>query len=547
VSNRRVALKYLEESQLLGEVLYLRELAPMVNKMPNMLDWKKSNFEAVRLDLKEQGLKAGDFTTVDSCKKRFGHEGQERDLEIIRLTDKNGAETFIAGVTPKGQEADIVNPPKVVLTKEKNKITARSSNDVNISSAIDLYVQQTEGLQAHKRALEEGKQAQMLVYATGTGKSFIMVEAAAARGKGIYVVPDIKLAAQLKGDIETLDEDHKTGNIITSARQNQNPAEILAAKHLIITKNDLEDYTRILKNETIYLDEAHEYPKHQIEKLLENGNTVLAVTATPTHELAEIFGNPIASITMDTALNKLNAFRDVKVSDPKQFDKSHDRDERVHQILLDYYKGLTFIENDRLPPDDKILSKYTTLENELIARGVDGAIERVMNANKEPRSGSMNMVFSTNQDLNRQITDAYNAVFEGTYSQQERLAQEVSEERAKISIAETMRLTETRDSIMVKGLANTYISTDVHTVLRKIDPSDVDLNSPDVQKKYASVIELSTVDAQGLKDEVQTAMKQQIANRINREAIGILRGNEGAVRNFQVRGRYKIKNLANFV
>ncbi len=92
---------------------------------------------------------------------------------------------------------------------------------------------------------------------------------------------------------------------------------------LVLSGDDLQRLQSWLHNEHIFIDEVHGFSDHigadpqtgapRLLTQIAAQNDVLAITATPTEAVEELFGEPIITIGMYHALHDLNAFRPILV------------------------------------------------------------------------------------------------------------------------------------------------------------------------------------------------------------------------------------------
>ncbi len=506
-------------SELIDEYMYHRDVLGMHTSGSQPRDWEDVDPNKKSVMLKEAGIDPDDVSKMEVAERTLKDStSHERTLQVYQITTKDDDISWLASATHGGQDKDLRSfGQKVHIEKDGDHYASKTKHDITVSSKASLYPQQTHGIHSHKQHEKTHDKEQLLVYATGTGKSFVIVTPAIAQGEGIYVVPDATMAKQLKDDIKFLDEDLKEGDIRTSLSASKGQeAEHLDAKHLIITKDDLERFTPHLQDKTLYLDEAHLIAPDTINQLLEQDNTVLAVTATPTRELNEIFGEAIAEINMNFALEELKAFRKIE-TDLIIHAADSNVEDRVLDLLADYYGKVTFLQEDNLSEeaaknggkprfldlhDAKDMPEFSTL-------GPTQLIDAVVEHNELRRSETMNMAFSKSPELIDALTKGYQGVFDGTYERMDELAERVTEQRTEMRIKETLKL----ETELLHPDASPYV------------PNNIDLDSPDTQKHFAHLIEKSTVTAEDLQDEAQTTLKQQIANNINRQTIGLLREN----------------------
>lgn len=441
-----------------------------------------------------------------------GFGGKTRPVRVSEVSE-NGGKAWI--LQPQIDSQTNLKPSygeKVTILRTPSGHATKTRHGITITNKIAFQDQQTYGIEKLEEASLNGKRTQAIVYATGTGKSFVLIAPAIANGKGVFVVSNEAQVLQLKKDIALLDADIKDDDMITSvAIQKGKESQALAShKYTVITNADLARFAPHLERSLISIDEVHEVNPSTLRELSApgKGNTLQVVTATWTPELQEIFGDPLAEINMHFAANKLKAFRPIHTN-VQQFTAQQDADERVFNMMADYYGGITYNKNPNAGamgnPNPLTLDYLKTDEGRKLP--LDSAIRRIRESNEVRRFDHMNMAFTKNKKLLENLADSYQGVFDGNYRQMDALAKKVSEMRAGGRIAEEMRLSD-------------------HLVGR--ETASVDLSDPAIRERFKGVIASSTIDAKGLQREAQDALKEQVADVITRKVVGLFSDNTPA-------------------
>ncbi len=311
--------------------------------------------------------------------------GFERYLKLQRVVKQDGTEFYLGSITQFGIDRDTSKFSAPAIRRESshdydaqrdiplciypsvNDNGDRLLNatlyrdDVPITLSNDKMMWDIQLLAIHARGMnlqDHPRQSnELIVYATGTGKSFVILNAIKAEGKkGTIITKDVSLADGLAREIEGFMDDtavtqsyelretlkEQLGEpLFIQDRLAQDLPPLLGAEQrrivqaaiedaqeagiLIICKDDLEWLGEFVQDQHVFIDEAHELAYDDLEYIA-GRNDVLAITATPTQELIELFGDPVVEINMWMALNKLKAFRqfDVGQSQPLPFDPDYD-------------------------------------------------------------------------------------------------------------------------------------------------------------------------------------------------------------------------------
>lgn len=520
-------------SEKIADYNYHRQALAYFSRLPQM-EMREIHKENYRDVLRDTPISAEQVSKLlQSETDVTGIEGKRRHLRITKVEftpEKASApstspqESWIVEID-KGTGIRPYYGQKAIITRSRSGHQTRTSTDINISDEITPQDHQTHAVVAIASAAARHVKEMPLVYATGTGKTFILLTPAIANGKGVFIVPDDKQAAQLLDDIRKFDGDMKEGDIKTSLSipTGKEKSALARHKYVIIKKTDVERFLPHLKDSLIAIDEAQEVDPRVLKTLLAgtdrnkvinvngrlrgSGNTVIPVTATWTDELQAIFGDPLTEIDMHYALNTLKAFRPIHTN-KVQFTPNQSTDDRVFDMLLDYYGSKTYKqEGDK----DHLALKPQAVGDTPPSHRI---IREIMQANEVNRSGTINMAFTKNPELLQGLTDAYQAVFEGSYPRLEELAQKVSEKRALHQNREARRVV---DEIMGKNEPAKHVT---------------------IQLKNDAAASCA-VSAHDLQKEAQDALKQQIADVTTRKIVGIFADNTSPsiVRSIQKKGQ----------
>ncbi len=417
---------------------------------------------------------------------------------------------------------------KVVIRPSREGHSANTQSGITITDRVGFQDQQIHGVKAFERATLAARRKQAIVYATGTGKSFVLIAPAIANGKGLFVVPDEKQAQQLRADIVRLDIDVQPDEIVfgDAVASGAELDAIERHKYVIVKKDRIAVFAAVLSGQLVSIDEVHEVAPGDLAALLapERGNTVQAVTATWTEPLQALFGDPLTEINLHFVLTKLKAFRPI-AANIVHFARSQALSDRVLAMLVDYYGRMAFVTSDNMPGNEDSSGIYLTLEwlKTPAAQwlGLDDAIREIRKSDEIRRFDHMNMAFSKNLALLTALTDAYQGVFDGTYVRLDELAATVSVLRARARIVEELRLA---NAIVGAGSSRT-----------------ADAEEPGIRKRFSAVIEQARVTASDLQQEARDVLRQQIAEVITRHIVGLFGDNTPAtvIRTHEKRARLR--------
>ncbi|CAL7962838.1 hypothetical protein GAMM_40067 [Gammaproteobacteria bacterium] len=178
------------------------------------------------------------------------------------------------------------------------------------------------------------KYPQLIVAGTGAGKSGMLFTSAMIHGRGIFTT----IGGNTTLVDEMVDEANKfiktedgKGNAVEKFPDKlglEEAAEYLKQHPYVVMSHDqLILYAPILKEQHIFIDEAHSIVPRSFDQSVEaerrrvvlkeivDNNMVLGVTATPTIQLEELLGKRICDITLYEAQNTLKTVRQVDVED----------------------------------------------------------------------------------------------------------------------------------------------------------------------------------------------------------------------------------------
>lgn len=227
------------------------------------------------------------------------------DASGVLIIGKKSCYTPVARMT-KGD--------KVIYTASKDGLEMSQDKNFNFDHQAQAIDDSVDNRKAEKR---DEQRVQLITAGTGSGKTGILASSAYACGSGIFVVPKDMLKETAEGT-----ENFSIGKLAIY----EPPADL--AKFLKENLYVALDHDTFIKHcgnlvgENIFIDEVHqlassnESEQENLKSFLaankgEDGGYTLAVTATPSLETYEIFGNQVSDFSLFDARN-IGAIRDVK-------------------------------------------------------------------------------------------------------------------------------------------------------------------------------------------------------------------------------------------
>lgn len=258
--------------------------------------------------------------------------GQARSCIIGRTNDSGNLYYVWLSVPPSTR---VGSHPTIVRKGENGKFYAENSG-VPIYNDRFMYDHQARALHSYGHALaqngSEQTSRQVTVFATGTGKSYIIAHTLKATGgQGVVIAPK-GLGEQIRKDIAEVippinaiqsGADYKNESVDDIVKKLQGFKGIL-----VIEAQDIEHFIGNAQHpgwlcqgdkKHVLIDEAHEFTVKtepdkpasgaQFLSTIAAHNDVLAITATPNQELYDVLGikdkKPTISMTMYDAMHRL--------------------------------------------------------------------------------------------------------------------------------------------------------------------------------------------------------------------------------------------------
>jgi superfamily II DNA or RNA helicase len=318
------------------------------------------------------------------------------------------------------------------------------------------YPFQNETLAKYYESLKRGNNSRLAVMGTGAGKSIIMAGIAQAVGSTVMIVPDKTLVNQQVSEVKKMldsstyakDKPVEKTNVFTfesgqtlfdfEEKTPENQGAIRAYFRTILDQTSNPRYHQIvleashpafhlfaeeLNDQMVLIDESHEHTfsarSTAMLKEIAERNAVLALTATPTSRLYEIFpGEPVDNLSLGVAM-QIGKARPVKPE--VTYVESQDMlKQAVVQYYNDYY--LTSDADGYVDPvkikvelrSRKLQASYPLTESEIsnIEKQIEHeAIDTALHANRVRMQ--RNMGFSDSKQLRKKLTTVYQKIANG--------------------------------------------------------------------------------------------------------------------------------------
>ena len=251
-------------------------------------------------------------------------------------------------VSQKGEKLSI--DLTSAMNKDDRKATFGDENfslklEERIFMAYDHQQKPITVLAGLTESNQNPKFAQLVTAGTGTGKTAMLAGYAKGLGRGIFAVPQ-KLVTDMQKDA--------SGFLATKPavlddkdipRTPEQLEAILARNpYLVVSHEQLLQMSSVMRGQDIFIDEAHELTlnpdntvaRDKIQQLKEIGenNISVAVTATPTQALYDLYGKEVIDVSLYMAQHDLHSVRRVETLDRKTGRKGHENGAQiVHQTL----------------------------------------------------------------------------------------------------------------------------------------------------------------------------------------------------------------------
>jgi superfamily II DNA or RNA helicase len=399
--------------------------------------------------------------------------------------DNEGTQEYIVNINSKLNQKvsrgklffDNGHSATVKLTYDKEgDLQAVTDKGLTVTStSFKLRNFQNEILAKFYKSLEAGKKQRLAVMGTGSGKSYVMAGIGQAIGRTVIIVPDKTLVDQQAKDMQIMigegvinkvkvkeikiftmesfkniidfsERDHPElatdkekeeikkhfKNVISGQEYDQ---IILQAEHpwfkLIVDE---------IKDSMVLIDESHRHTfaeeDRQVLQELTKRNTILALTATPTSKLYELFpGDPLDDLNLGSII-ELGQARPIK-SEVDYLAEAELVDQAVLHYFDDYYleKGMDgYIEPVKLK--EQIKKDNPSIED---SQAEKQAIDQALAMNRI--RAQRNMAFSDDKSTREKLAAIYQNIANGDqdtldkYQEQIAFRRQESEILARVELA----------------------------------------------------------------------------------------------------------------
>lgn len=339
---------------------------------------------------------------------------------------------------------------KLMVDKEGDFHAVTSRGLAVGATSFTPYPYQNEILSKFGRSLADNKGQRLAIMGTGSGKSIIMAGIAQAVGRTVMIVPDETLVGQQSSevrsmlgagkvngnskipsvftlnsfkDLQELDVDWDDLNAIDNLSKEER--EIIKDHFKkVITGTSIPVFDQIvlqsehplfkivapeIKDSMVLIDESHRHTfKKEDSDLLvaiKENNSILALTATPTSELYEIFkGDPLDDLSLGGAI-KLGTIRPVKPEVSYEAD-THLITQAVTHYFNDYYlsEGMNGY-TDPVTLKAELMKPPSSLADDVAETQ---AIAKALELNR--LRAQRNMGFSDSPETRAQLAHAYQQI-----------------------------------------------------------------------------------------------------------------------------------------
>lgn len=287
----------------------------------------------IEQDLPEEFSKAknilkspSNIKSIKSLELNFMDKGGSKRKSVIYiLNSKDGEQFYLERTTRRGINSALKNYGEAKLLVHNGRKYLTHTNlskedyenpiikNTAISDHFTPYMHQLNAILAYGESLKVSgdKGDALIVFATGTGKTFIMGHAAKSLGEGIILVPNDIDAVKVQSDFHDFIMNDEYCAVASSCPAGQEDNFLKTNPFAVVNHQELNRFLPYMKDRNVFADEAQQIdPK--IIKELKDKSYLMAVTATPTKELLDIFGRATCEVTLYTAMNELEAFRLIR-------------------------------------------------------------------------------------------------------------------------------------------------------------------------------------------------------------------------------------------
>ncbi|MCW8444621.1 DEAD/DEAH box helicase family protein [Fluoribacter gormanii] len=409
----------------------------------------------------------GAVYTVDMTYDGLKEDKQEY---TVNITSKLNAEVSRGKLFFDPSQAATV---KLIYDKEGDlRAVTKQGLSVETKSFIP-HAYQTEILAKFYNSLKEGKEQRLAVMGTGSGKSIVMAGIAQAVGRTVMIVPDKTLVDQqsletqkmlgagvvngnkhtpsvftletIKRNVDVEDWDKLAeldiqeikkyfASVIADTSEDHFDQIVLQAEHPLFKYIADE-----IKDSMVLIDESHRHTFNdedaQILKGLKDRNSILALTATPTSKLYDLFpGEPLDDLSLGAAI-ELGTIRPIQPEVAYLAEK-----DLVTQAVAHYFDDYYLEEGmngytDPVELKEEIKKADTGIEDSVAEQQ---AIEQALELNRI--RCQRNMGFSDDKATRDKLAAIYQNIANGDVATIEQYQAQVAEYRRDSEIKAKLQL-----------------------------------------------------------------------------------------------------------
>lgn len=404
----------------------------------------------------------GAVYTVD-----FTFDGVQEDQQeyTVNITSKLNAEVSRGKLFFDDNHSATV---KLTYDKEGDlRAVTKKGLAVDTKSFVP-HAYQNEILAKYADSLSAGKEQRLAVMGTGSGKSIVMAGIAQAVGRTVMIVPDKTLVDQQSSETQKMlgagkvngtshtptvfhldtikpnvDVDWEGLKKDLSDLQEEDKQKIREYFAKVIAGTEAYDQIVLqaehplfkiiageIKDSMVLIDESHRHTFNEddahILEGLKNRNSILALTATPTSKLYDLFsGEPLDDLSLGAAI-QLGTIRPIK-PEVAYLEEKDLIDQAVVHYFDDYYlqEGMNGYA-DPVELKEQIKKANTGMEDSVAQQQ---AVEQALVLNRI--RAQRNMGFSDDKATREKLAEVYQKIADGDASFLERYQAQVAELRKK--------------------------------------------------------------------------------------------------------------------
>lgn len=355
---------------------------------------------------------------------------------------------------------------------------------------------QRETIARFGQKIVEGDPQQLAIMGTGTGKSWVLAGVTHAIGSGIIVVPDMALANEMKKDAISVLHGRNVGDQVRFSTEFPSVQEFETAlkttnQMILIAEDPLfHEKAKLIKDKVVLMDESHQHTfkteSLQTLQYITENNALLAVTGTPTTKLKD-------TLCPDgPAMVDVNVRQVMDNGGLRQNYRKTDTNVPSNQLVTKAIEGY-FARDEYLTRGPGVIS-VDDIKKQIDAGGKeDELIDQAIKQNRERGMTQKNFVFTGDANLRGQIMTAYDQIANGTFENVQTLERQIQASRRESEI--------NARADIIQALHPERDRVEIRLKLEEETPMGPRVN---------------------LKNEIEDAQKQQIANTVNTQALTLI-------------------------